>query len=116
MSPQNKDFIAYGRQSIGEDDVQSVIEALRSPFLTTGPRVKEFEQALCRYVGSTEAIAVSSGTAGLHLAMLAAGVGPGDEVLVPAMSFVATANAVVSTGAKPVFVDSITNEFNLDPK
>src|ERR1051325_4177987 len=99
------EFIPYGRQTIEEDDIQAVVEVLRSPFLTTGPKVKEFETALAGYVDAKNGVAFSSGTAGLHAAMWAAGIGPGDEVLVPTFSFLATANAVLYVGAKPVFVD-----------
>lgn len=108
------EFIPYGRQSIEEDDIAAVTEVLRSPYLTTGPKVKEFETAFTQHVHAKEAIAVSSGTAGLHAAMSAAGIGPGDEVLVPTLSFLATANAAVYVGAKPVFVDSVKDGFNMD--
>lgn len=108
------EFIPYGRQSIDEEDIQAVVEVLRSPFLTTGPKVKEFETAFARYVNAPEAVAVSSGTAALHAAMAAAGLGPDDEVLVPTLSFLASANAVLYAGAKPVFVDSMVGGFNLD--
>src|SRR5436190_13887116 len=109
-----EEFIPYGRQTIEEDDIQAVVDVLRSPFLTTGPRVKEFESAVARYVGAAHGVAVSSGTAALHAAYWAAGIGPGDEVLVPTMSFLATANAALYVGARPVFVDSIPGGFNID--
>ena len=97
--------IPYGRQSIDDDDVAAVIEALRSDWLTTGPRVEEFEAALAACTGSRDAVAVSSGTAALHAALHALGIGPGDEVVVPTLTFAATANAVLYTGATPVFAD-----------
>ncbi len=97
--------IPYGRQCIGDDDVAAVIEALRSDWLTTGPRVEEFERAFADSVGAREAVAVSSGTAALHAAMFAIGIGPGEEVIVPAMTFVASANCVVFQGGTPVFAD-----------
>lgn len=111
-----KNFIPYGRQDIDQDDIQAVVDTLQSDFLTTGPKIKEFEQALTRYVQSKDTVVVSSGTAGLHVALMAAGVGPGDEVLVPALSFLATANAVLYVGAKPIFVDSLPCGYNMDPK
>lgn len=98
-------MIPYGRQTIDDEDIQAVVEVLKSDWLTTGPKVSEFEKAICKFVGASEAVAVSSGTAALHAAMHALGIGPGDEVLVPAMTFVATANCVAFQGAKPVFVD-----------
>jgi perosamine synthetase len=98
-------MIPYGKQSIDEEDIQAVVEVLRSDWLTTGPKVNEFEKIFADYVGTKEAVAVSSGTAALHAAMYALGIGPGDEVIVPAMTFAATANCVVFQGATPVFVD-----------
>jgi len=99
-----------------EEDVEAVLECLRSGWLTMGPRTQAFEAAFADYVGAPHAIAVSSGTAALHLAMLAAGVGPGDEVVVPALSFVATAAAARYAGADPVFCDVLgPHDFNLDP-
>ena len=100
-----KKIIPYGRQSIDEDDIQAVVEVLRSDWLTTGPMVEKFEQAVAEFVGAKHAVAVSSGTAALHCAMYAAGIGPGDEVILPPMTFVATANAVVYQGGTPVFAD-----------
>ncbi|MGH2854352.1 MAG: DegT/DnrJ/EryC1/StrS family aminotransferase [Solirubrobacteraceae bacterium] len=88
-----------------EQDVQAVLDCLRSGWLTMGPRTEAFEQALASYVGSPHAVAVSSGTAALHLACLAAGIGPGDEVIVPALTFVASAAAVRYVGAEPVLCD-----------
>ncbi len=109
------EFIPYSRQLIEEDDIAAVVETLRSPYLTTGPRVKEFEAAVAASVHAKHAVAFSSGTAALHGAMAAAGFGPGDEVLVPTLSFLATANAALYVGAKPVFVDSVKDGFNMDP-
>jgi dTDP-4-amino-4,6-dideoxygalactose transaminase len=88
-----------------EQDVEAVLDCLRSGWLTMGPRTQAFEQALAGYVGTTHAVAVSSGTAALHLACLAAGVGAGEEVIVPAFTFVASANAARYVGAEPVFCD-----------
>jgi len=109
-------FIPYGYQWIDEDDIRSVVEVLRSDWLTTGPKVSEFEQAFAGFVGAQEAVAVSNGTAALHAAMYAAGIGPGDEVIVPPMTFVATANAVVFQGGTPVFADVDQDTLLIDPK
>ena len=98
-------FIPYGRQDVDEEDIAAVVAVLRSDFLTTGPAVSGFEAALAKRVGAKYAVAVSSGTFALHAAYFAAGVGPGDEVLVPAMTFVATANAARYLDANPRFVD-----------
>ncbi|MBK8870710.1 MAG: aminotransferase class I/II-fold pyridoxal phosphate-dependent enzyme [Elusimicrobia bacterium] len=108
--------IPYARQRIEEEDISSVVATLRSDFLTTGPRVEEFENALKGPTGSPFVVVVSSGTAALHLALLAGGIGPGDEVLVPTLSFAATANAVCYVGARPVFVDCLKGEFLMDPE
>jgi len=109
-------MIPYGRQSIDEEDIQAVVEVLRSDWLTTGPKVEEFEQAFAQYVGIKEAVAVSSGTAALHAAMYALGIGPGDEVIVPAMTFAATANCVVFQGGAPIFVDVNSNSLLIEPE
>ncbi|MHB8531250.1 MAG: DegT/DnrJ/EryC1/StrS family aminotransferase [Solirubrobacteraceae bacterium] len=102
--------------SISEADIEAVLECLRSGWLTMGPRTAAFEQALAEWTGSPQAVTVSSGTAALHLASLAAGLGPGDEVIVPAFTFVASAGGPRYTGATPVFCDAISpHDFNLDP-
>ena len=88
-------MLPYGRQLIDEADIQAVVKVLRSDWLTTGPMVESFENAIAEFVGAKHAVALSSGTAALHAAMYAAGVSKGDQVLVPPMTFVATANAVV---------------------
>jgi len=98
-------FIPYGRQFIDEDDIKAVSEVLKSDWLTTGPKVEQFENAVAAYTGALHAVAVSSGTAALHCAMSAIGIGPGDEVIVPPMTFAATANCVAYQGGRPVFVD-----------
>ena len=108
-------MIPYGRQTIDDEDIQAVVEVLQSDWLTTGPKVDEFEQAFARFVGVKEAVAVSSGTAALHAAMYALEIGPGDEVIVPAMTFAATANCVVFQGATPVFVDVDPDSLLIDP-
>ncbi len=101
---------------VPEQDVQAVLDCLESGWLTMGPRTGAFEQALAAFVGTPNAVTVSSGTAALHLACLAAGIGPGDEVIVPAFTFVASASAARYVGAEPVLCDvRSAREFNLDP-
>jgi len=107
--------IPYGRQWIDEDDIQAVVEVLRSDWLTTGPKVAQFEQAIADYVGAKEAVAVNNGTAALHAAMYAISIGPGDEVILPPMTFVATANAVVFQGGTPIFADVDPDTLLVDP-
>jgi UDP-4-amino-4,6-dideoxy-N-acetyl-beta-L-altrosamine transaminase len=104
-TPVRREVLPYGRQSIDEADIQSVVEVLRGDWLTTGPKIREFEQTFAKTVGAGEAVAVSSGTAALHTAVHALGIGRGDEVIVPAMTFAASANCVVYEGATPVFAD-----------
>jgi dTDP-4-amino-4,6-dideoxygalactose transaminase len=102
---------------VPEQDVRAVLDCLESGWLTMGPRTQAFEQALAAYVGSPHALTVSSGTAALHLACLAAGVGPGDEVIVPAFTFVASASAARYAGAEPVLCDVRgPRDFNIDPE
>lgn len=108
--------IALTEVEVPEQDVRAVLECLESGWLTMGPRTSAFEQALAEFTGAAHAVTVSSGTAALHLACLAAGVGPGDEVIVPAFTFVASAAAVRYVGATPVLCDVVSpREFNLDP-
>jgi UDP-4-amino-4,6-dideoxy-N-acetyl-beta-L-altrosamine transaminase len=97
--------LPYGRQTIEDDDIAAVVEALKADFLTTGPRVEAFEQAFAAKVGAPHAVACSNGTAALHLAMLALGVGPGDVCIVPSITFLATANCARFVGAEVVFAD-----------
>jgi perosamine synthetase len=108
-------IIHYGHQWIDEADIRAVVDVLRSDWITTGPKVLEFEQAVADYVGAEYAVAVNSGTAALHAAMYAVGVGPGDEVILPPMTFVATANCVVFQGAAPVFADVEPDTLLIDP-
>ncbi len=109
-------MIPYGRQSIDEEDIRAVVEVLRSDWLTTGPKVHEFEQHFSQFIGVREAVAVSSGTAALHAAVYALGIGAGDEVIVPAMTFAATANCVVFQQATPVFVDVTPDTLLINPE
>ena len=108
-------FIPYGRQIIDEDDIAAVNAVLRSDWLTTGPAVEQFEADICAFTGAQYGVAVSNGTAALHLAMLALGIGPGDEVIVPPITFAATANCVLYCGGKPVFADVCTTTLLIDP-
>ncbi len=98
-------FIPYGRQCVEQDDVDAVSEILRSDWLTTGPKVAEFEEKIAGFCSAEYGVAVNSGTAALHSIMHALGIGPGDEVIVPALTFAATANAVVYQRGRPVFAD-----------
>ncbi|MEO7145551.1 MAG: DegT/DnrJ/EryC1/StrS family aminotransferase [Bryobacteraceae bacterium] len=107
--------IPIARPSFGPEEEQAVLEVLRSGWVSQGPRVAEFERQFAEYVGAPYAVAVSSCTTALHLALLAAGVKPGDEVLCPSLSFIATANAIVYAGARPVFVDIDKSHYNIDP-
>jgi dTDP-4-amino-4,6-dideoxygalactose transaminase len=110
--PRRERFLPFVVPGIGEEEIAGVVDALRSGWITTGPRVKAFEDALAAYVGAPHAIAVSSATAGLHLALAALDVGPGDEVIVPTMTFASTANVVRHLGATPVLVD-VGPDFNV---
>ncbi|MGZ6021494.1 MAG: UDP-4-amino-4,6-dideoxy-N-acetyl-beta-L-altrosamine transaminase [Rhizomicrobium sp.] len=108
-------FLPYGRQEIGDADIKAVVEALCSDWLTTGPRVGQFEKAFARFCGATEGVAVNSGTAALHAAMRAVGIGLGDEVIVPAITFAASANAAIYEGGTPVFADVEADTLLIDP-
>jgi len=108
------EFLPLSRPTLGEEEIQEVVNTLRSGWITTGPKVALFENKFRDYLGVPEAVAVSSGTAGLHLALLAAGVGPGDEVITSSMTFAATANAIVLCGARPVLVDCDSDTLNID--
>ena len=108
-------YIPYSRQTIGEDDIQAVIDVLRSELITQGPVLIEFENALASYCGATHAVAFSSGTAALHAAYYAAGIGDGDEIITSPITFAATANAALYLGAEPVFVDVEPDTGNIDP-
>ena len=115
-TPVRPALLPYGRQSIDEDDIAAVCEVLRGDWLTTGPHVTAFEAALASTVGTQHAVAVSNGTAALHAAYACTGIGPGDEVIVPAITFAATANAALYVGATPVVVDVDPDTLLLDPR
>jgi perosamine synthetase len=108
------DMIPVARPAIGQEEISAVADVLKSGMLASGDRVAEFERKFADLCGSNHAVAVNNGTAALHAALLAAGIGPGDEVIVPAFSFVATASAVVMCGARPVFADVDEKTFNIN--
>lgn len=108
--------IPVARPYLGREEEQSVIDVLRSGWVTQGPRVAEFEARFSRYIGCEHSVAVSSCTTALHLGLMALGIGPGDEVICPSLSFIATANAIVHAGATPVFCDVDLHSYNLDPE
>src|SRR5207247_588849 len=108
--------LPYARQSVDENDIAAVTEVLQSDWLTQGPAVKAFEEAFASAVGARYAVAVASGTAGLHLAVLAAGLGAGDVVVTSAITFVASANCALYCGARPDFVDIDSGSACLDPE
>lgn len=114
MSKASTKQIPYGHQSIDKGDIASVLDTLKSDWLTQGPKVLDFERKFAKFVGVRYAVAVSSGTAALHLACLAAGIGPGDEVIVPTLSFIATANCVLYCGGKPVLVDAYADTLTIN--
>jgi perosamine synthetase len=115
-SPVRSTLLPYGRQSIDESDIQAVVETLRSDWLTTGPKVAEFEEAMAAWVGAKHAVSFTSGTAALHAAAFAAGLRPGDQAITSPLTFAATANCVLYQGAKPVFADILEDTLNLDPE
>ena len=114
--PVRKTLLPYGRHTIGEDDIQVVVDVLRSDWLTTGPKIEEFEKAFAAYVGAKHAVSFSSGTAALHGAAFAAGLKAGDEAVTTPLTFAATANCILYQGARPVFVDVSPDTLNLDPE
>ena len=114
-TPVRNTPLAYGRQWIEEDDVAAVSETLKSDFLTCGPKITELEDVLCAYTGAKYAVAMNSGTAVLHAATHAAGIGEGDEVIVTPFTFMASANSALYVGATPVFADIDPDTWNIDP-
>lgn len=109
-------YLVFGQPIIEDEEINEVLHTLKSGWIGTGPKVALFESDFKEYIGAKHTVAVSSCTAGLHLSVLAMGVKPGDEVIVPTMTFAATANAVIHTGAKPVFVDVDKFEMTIDPQ
>lgn len=113
--PVRNSKIFYGKQSVDEEDIKAVEEVLRSDYLTCGPKIGEMEQALADYTGTKYAVAVSNGTAALHCACIAAGIGSGDEVITTPITFAASANCALYCGARPVFADINPETYNIDP-
>ena len=109
-------MIPYGKQTIEQDDIQAVVDVLQSDFLTTGPKIAEFEQIVADYVEVKYAVAISNGTSALHAACFAAGIGPGDEVITTPLTFAASANCVLYCGGTPVFADVDPKTYNIDPE
>ena len=109
-------MIPYGRQTIEEDDIQAVVDVLRSYYLTTGPKIAEFEKMVADYVGAKYAVAISNGTSALHAACFAAGIQPGDEVITTPLTFAASSNCVLYCGGTPVFADVDPKTYNIDPE
>lgn len=114
--PVRKQKIFYSHQLIEEDDIRAVEDVLRGDYLTCGPNVAKMERSLEAYTGARHAVAVSNGTAALHCACIAAGIGPGDEVITTPLTFAASANCILYCGAKPVFADIDPETYNIDPK
>lgn len=112
----NNKFLPFSFPEIGQEEIDEVVDSLKSGWITTGPKAKKFEQDFAEYLGgNVEAIAINSATAGLHLALEAIGIGPGDEVIVPTYTFTTTAEVVRYLGADPIFVDSCDDTLNMDP-
>jgi len=114
-SPVREEYLPYSQQWLDEEDITAVVEVLRSDYLTTGPTIQEFENKFADYVGAKYAVAVANGTAALHAAVFASGIGPGDEVITTPMTFAASANCVLYQGGKPVFADILEDTYNIDP-
>ncbi len=114
-TPVRKDKLSYGKQFIDMDDIEAVKKTLQSNYLTCGPEVESLEEELCKYTGSRYAAVVSNGTAALHCACIAAGIGFGDEVITTPLTFAASANCAVYCGAVPVFADINPRTYNIDP-
>ena len=113
--PTRDTYLSYGKQTVDDSDIEAVVNVLKSDYLTTGPFVKEFEDKVANYVGAKYAVAVSNGTAALHMACFAAGIKEGDEVIVSPMTFAASANAILYCGGIPVFADIDQLTYNIDP-
>jgi len=109
-------FIPYGTQWIDDDDINEVVKVLRSNWITTGPKIKEFEDALCAYIGCRHCVAVNSGTSALDIAVQSQDIPKGSEVITTPFTFVATSNAILYNGLKPVFADICSDTFNIDPE
>ena len=110
-----EEFLVFGAPLISEDEIMEVVATLRSGWIGTGPRAREFEKRFAAYVGARHAVALNSCTAGLHLSLIVLNIGPGDEVITSPLTWCATANAIVHTGARPVFADVDRRTGNVDP-
>ena len=108
-----EEYLTFGKPYIGQEEIDEVVDTLESRWLGTGPKVTQLEEKFCEYTGADYAVALNSCTAGLHLSMLVNDIKAGDEVITSPMTFCATANAIIHTGAIPVFVDIDKNTFNL---
>jgi dTDP-4-amino-4,6-dideoxygalactose transaminase len=115
-APVRREFLPFSQPDIAQAEIDEVVDTLRSGWITTGPKTKAFERRFADYVGTRHAIGVNSCTGGLHVALAAAGIGPGDKVIVPTMTFCATANVVVHLGATPIIVDVEPDTLNLAPQ
>ncbi|MBQ9991310.1 MAG: UDP-4-amino-4,6-dideoxy-N-acetyl-beta-L-altrosamine transaminase [Lachnospiraceae bacterium] len=115
-SPVRETKLYYGHQYIDEADIEAVVEVLRSDYLTCGPKITQLEEKLCAITGAKYAVVCSNGTAALHMACMAAGVGPGDEVITTPITFAASANCALYCGARPVFADINEKTYNIDPQ
>ena len=116
LSSRRETLLGFQPPAVGDEEVAAVADAIRSGWLTTGPRAEELERRFAEYVGAKHALAVSSGTAAMHLALVALGIGPGDEVITTPLTWPATANVIVHTGATPVFADIRDSDLNIDPE
>ena len=116
LSSRRETLLGFQPPAVGDEEVAAAADAIRSGWLTTGPRAEELERRFAGYVGAKHALAVSSGTAAMHLALVALGIGPGDEVITTPLTWPATANVIVHTGATPVFADIRDSDLNIDPE
>jgi dTDP-4-amino-4,6-dideoxygalactose transaminase len=115
LSSRRATLLSFQPPAVGDEEIQAVAETLRSGWLTSGPRAEELERRFAELVGARHAVALASGTAAMHLSLVAAGIGPGDEVITTPITWPATANVIVHTGARPVFVDVRDDDLNIDP-
>src|SRR5258708_6968085 len=115
VEARKKMNVPITKPSLGEEEARAPYESIKSGWVTQGPKVAEFEKAVAAYVGAKHGIATTSCTTGLHLALATAGVGPGDEVIVPSFTFIASANAILYTGATAVFAEIDPRTYNIDP-
>lgn len=115
-NPVRSRFLVFGDPLIEEPEIQEVVQSLQSGWIGTGPKVAMFENAFKKYIGCSHALALNSCTAALHLSLIVTGIGPGDLVITTPMTFAATTNAIIHTGATPIFVDSAKDTMNIDPQ